>query len=224
MLDDNRGWVGRDTCSILNELNRLQQDIDEIEFTVDLIASTVGKTEAAHIQLLNLIKEVIVVQSAMSTKVDTILSYLEPSQIPVGFTVTETVLSKEKLMAKAKATVDLQILDDGKGVLFTLTPVNAAGGSVPLPTGTVVVATSSAPATLTVAADPGDPTATPPRAADTTGLVFLGSVVKPVVDATGVTVGFSDTLATGTITATSAPVDIVADNSAVGFTVTEAAL
>jgi hypothetical protein len=144
---------------------------------------------------------------------------------PVGFRITETALStskpedevtftdnfgpnfmKEDVMP---ANVDLQILDDGKGVLFTLQPVNKAGNPEPLPPGDVVTATSSAPASLAVAPNPGD----------TTGLVFLGTVPQPPVDATGIVVTFS--AAFGSTAAN--PIDVVADNSPVGFTITESA-
>jgi hypothetical protein len=84
----------------------------------------------------------------------------------------------------------------------------------------VVTPTSSAPASLAVAADPGDPNANPPRLPDTTGLVFLGTVPQPVVDAVGVVVTFS--AAFGSTAAN--PVDVTADNSPVGFAITESAL
>lgn len=132
------------------------------------------------------------------------------------------------------AIVDLTILDDGKGVLFALTPKNKGGGTVPLPSGTPpITAVSSAPASLTNAVpDPGDPTLTPPRPPDTTGLVFLSTVPQPPVDATGITMTFSTTLPNGTALTgttgasgnTGAPaIDVIADNSPVGFSVTETA-
>ena len=146
---------------------------------------------------------------------------------PVGFDVNINLLSPQggtKMAGAAKATVDLQILDDGKGVLFTLTPVNAAGATVALPAGVTVTPTSSAPGSLAVAQDPGDPNANPPRPPDTTGLVFLGTVPQPPVDATGIVVTFSATLPSGTvISAAAAPVDVVTDSSPVGFSITETA-
>jgi hypothetical protein len=143
---------------------------------------------------------------------------------PVGFRITETALNRtgDKIMAPiSKATTDLQILDDGKGVLYTLTPVNKAGASEPLPSGTVITASSSAPASLANAIpDPGDPTANPPRPPDTTGLVFLATVPQPPVDATDAVMTFSAPFGS-----TAAPgVDVTADNSPVGFTITETAL
>jgi hypothetical protein len=120
---------------------------------------------------------------------------------PVGFKINEQALGGN--MAKLKATVDLQILDDGKGVLFTLQPVNANGNPVPLPAGDMVSASSSATASLTVVPNPGD----------TTGLVFLGTVPQPPVDATDIAVTFSATN----------PIDVVADDSPAGFTITETA-
>ena len=132
---------------------------------------------------------------------------------PEGFRITETALGGGSM-----ATVDFQILDDGKGVLFTLQPINRADSPEPLPAGDVVTGTSSAPASLTnPAPDPGDPTATPPRPPDTTGLVFLSTVPQPPVDATGIVVTF--TAAFGSTAAN--PIDVVADNSPVGFTISE---
>jgi hypothetical protein len=72
--------------------------------------------------------------------------------------------------------------------------------------------------------DPGDPTANPPRLPDTTGLVFLSTVPQPPVDATGIVVTFSDTLTNGSVISTAAdPIDVTADDSPVGFTITESA-
>lgn len=123
-----------------------------------------------------------------------------------------------------KAAVDLAILDDGKGVLYTLTPVNVAKQPVPLPPGVIVTPASSAPASLVVAPDPGDPTANPPRPADTSGLVFLGTVPQPPVDATGVVASFSATLPNNVVISASAdPVDVVADSSPAGFSISETA-
>jgi hypothetical protein len=137
---------------------------------------------------------------------------------PASFLITETAIQspKEKKMPAMKATVDLVILDDGKGVLFTLQPVNAAGNPVPLPSGTPAIsASSSAPGSLAVVPNPGD----------TTGLQFLGTVPQPPVDATGIVVTFSVTLPNGTAlsAAPANPIDVTADNSPVGFSITETA-
>jgi hypothetical protein len=146
--------------------------------------------------------------------------------LPAGFKITEKAVIPQggKKMAKAKATVDFVILDDGKGVLFTLQPVNAAGNPVPLPSGSgPITGVSSVPGSLTnPVQDPGDPTANPPRLADTTGLVFLSTVPQPPVDATGIVVTFSDTLTSGAVISTAAnPVDVTADNTPAGFTISE---
>lgn len=151
---------------------------------------------------------------------------------PANFRVTETALQpstgEREIMtpAKLKALIDLQILDDGKGVLFALQPTNAAGNPIPLPAGNTLSGVSSAPASLaSPVPDPGDPTATPPRPADTTGLVFLSTVAKPVVDATGIIVTFTDTQTGGALLTVAAnPIDVDSDNSLVGFTVSETAL
>ena len=148
---------------------------------------------------------------------------------PVGFRIAETALQPNqggKNVAKVKAGVDLKILDDGKGVLFTISGfVNAAGNPVPQPAG-VISGVSSAPASLlNPIPDPGDPNATPPRPPDTTGLVFLSTVAQPVVDADDVIVTFTDNETSGgVITEEANGIDIAVDDSAVGFSVTETAL
>lgn len=145
---------------------------------------------------------------------------------PVGFRVKETALGGNK-MAQLQAGVKLRVLDDGKGVLYTLLPVNAAGNPVPWNVANnPIQAVSSAPATLGNAVpDPGDPNATPPRPADTTGLVFVAPVTQPVVDADNVVMTFSDTLTNGSTISTDAPgVDVAADDSPVGFSISESAL
>jgi hypothetical protein len=147
------------------------------------------------------------------------------NNLPTGFDIKEEALRGET-MAKVGASVDLQILDDGKGVLFTISGfVNKAGNPVSQPAGTIT-GVSSAPASLTSPVpDPGDPTTTPPRLPDTTGLVFLSTVAQPVVDATDVVVTFTDTETSGgTITEAAGGIDIVADDSAVGFSITETSL
>jgi hypothetical protein len=153
---------------------------------------------------------------AVETQILTLLRVVA-GVLPVGFAIHETVVRTEK---EKTMPVDLQILDDGKGVLFTLQPVNAAKMPVPLPAGDTVTATSSAPATLAVAPDPGDPNANPPRPADTTGLVFLGTVPQPPVDATAIVVTFSASFGSSAAN----PIDVTADGSPAGFTITETAL
>jgi hypothetical protein len=141
---------------------------------------------------------------------------------PVGFVIKEQAVQSQgdKSMAAEKAGANLQILDDGKGVLYTLTPVNKQGVAEPLPAGTAITATSSAPASLANAVpDPGDATLNPPRPADTTGLVFLATVPQPPVDAAGVVMTFSAPFGS----TDAAAVDITADSSPVGFTITESA-
>jgi hypothetical protein len=109
--------------------------------------------------------------------------------------------------------MDLQILDDGKGVKFTAEPVNKAGKPVTLPSGIVPVWASSNSAVLTVVADP----------TDSTGLTALGT---PVSDGTGVVASITATLADGTVIkddGSEAPIDVVADTQASGFIIQEAA-
>jgi hypothetical protein len=154
------------------------------------------------------------------------------STMPTGFTVVEKSLDQPKgefkmTPSKATATVDLTTLDDGKGVLYTFTPVNSQGATVTLPAGTPPISGTSSDPAMTVAQDPGDPAATPPRPADTTGLVLLGSIAQPAKDVAGIVVTGSTTLPNGTVLSLACPpVDIVPDpnNPAnpTGFTVVEA--
>ena len=109
--------------------------------------------------------------------------------------------------------MDLQILDDGKGVKFTATPVNKANNPVTLPAGVVPVWTSSNPAVLSVTADPSD----------STGLTALGTAVS---DGTGVVVSLTATLPDNTIIkddGSDAPIDVILDTQASGFIIQEAA-
>jgi hypothetical protein len=141
-----------------------------------------------------------------------------PSSEPTGFRITqELITSKGEIMADARkfSGVDMQILPNGK-VRYTLTVQPA---TATLAAGTAAIAAvSSAPLSLTVAADP----------ADTTGLVFLGAPTVPEVPATAIVTTFSVTLlpAQGgaTISQAADPVDVVADPSQpTGFAVVESA-
>lgn len=176
-----------------------------------------------------------------------IVELLERKSQPDSFSITERGLdqpieipalrtsSGAKHMTtevKNKAGVDLSILDDGKGVLYTLTPVKANPDGTttpePLPAGTSPIVGTPSDPVLNVAQDPGDPSATPPRPADTTGLVFLGSIATPK-DVAGVVVTFKCTLPNGNVISTDAPpVDVVPDpnnpNNPTGFTIAEAAV
>jgi hypothetical protein len=192
--------------------------------------------ESDEHQIVGLLQQLLIVEQQRLAVEQQLLALLRAQYAPVGFRITETALPPSKHgkteeyeetyrgeanMTIRKAGVDLQILDDGKGVLFTLVPVNHAGAAEPLPAGDVVTGVSSAPASLAnPVPDPGDPSATPPRPADTTGLVFLSTVVTPVVDATDIVVTFSAPF--GSTAAN--PVDVVSDNSPVGFTISESAL
>jgi len=173
-------------------------------------------------RIANSLAQLVLIEGERRDIENQLLDFLRTqAALPTGFVIKETaVLAKGDNMTLAKAGVDLQILDDGKGVLYTLTPVNKAGNPEPLPAGVVVGASSSAPASLANAVqDPGDPTANPPRPADTTGLVFLATVPQPPVDAVGIVMTFSAPF--GSTAAN--PVDVTADNSPVGFTITETA-
>lgn len=124
------------------------------------------------------------------------------------------------------ATADLEIIDSGKGVLFTLTPTKG-GVNTTLPSGTPAAVPASSDPALSLAADPGDPNATPPRPADTTNLVFLGSIAQPPKDVAGIVATFNYTFPDGnTLVATAPAVDIVApvNNDPDGFTIQEAAV
>lgn len=159
---------------------------------------------------------------------------------PTGFKVRERSLGgptppltpnteKENFMDKAtklKAGVDLQIVDNGKGVLYTLVP-QKAGQPISLPTGTAPASISvSDPAALNVVPDPGDPNATPPRPADTTNLVFLGTLPTPPKDEDDVVATFNYTFPDGaTLSAVAKGVDIVpAENDPDSFVIQESGL
>ena len=231
----NEGWVGREFSNGHGVLRQIRQDLAVIESAV---TATQGLSQDDHDLVQKIYALQLKQQAALASLVDniiTILSYLTPN--PVGFNVAETTLPsqtesqlKGETMSpqKLRAGVDLTVLDDGKGVLFTLTPVNSQGATVPLPAGSGPVAGASSDPAMTVAQDPGDPAATPPRPADTTGLVFLGSIVQPPKDVAGIVVTFTDTLTNGTVISTKAArVDIVPDpnnpNNPSGFTVAESA-
>lgn len=197
--------------------------------------ATLARVEKRQLQQDDVLNELADIDEDSEKLLKRIAHVLIPGD-PVGFRIEMTVLApttispRRGVMTLAKDTaVDLQILDDGKGVLYTLTPVNAAGAAVPLPAGSQpIVPTSSDPA-LTLAQDPGDPTANPPRLADTTGLVFLGSIAQPAKDVVGVVATFTDTLENGTTISTAAlAVDIVPDpnnpNNPTGFTIAESAV
>lgn len=230
--ETNAGWIDGEFGYIRQELSSLEQSMAEIVYNVNAIAM-VSKPDHDLLQKVYALQ--LKQQSEIANliaNVSTILSYV--ARMPVGFNVAETAIqsqNKGETMSpqKQRAIVDLTVLDDGKGVLFTLTPVNSAGSAVPLPSGSGPVAGASSDPAMTVAQDPGDPAAVPPRAADTTGLVFLGSIVQPPKDVAGIVVTFSDTLTNGTIISTPAPaVDIVPDpnnpKNPSGFTVQEAAV
>lgn len=107
--------------------------------------------------------------------------------------------------------MDLQINDDGKGIVFTATPTKN-GQPVALRPGQVPTWTLSQAGVLNLAVDP-------------TGLIATGTLPTPPVDGTGYTATISLTLADNTVvTDTSAPFDIVQDPDNVdSFTIQEAA-
>ena len=213
----NGSWLNEAEMQILRDCQAMLPRVKEIERQITLVQ----QAESGY-------------YTALAKRLDKILAAIElllepPQETPVAFDVTETAIGENKMALPKKAataTADLVILDDGKGVLYTLQPINKAGIAVPLPSGSgPITAVSSAPASLANAVqDPGDPTANPPRPPDTTGLVFLATVPQPPVDATGVVMTFSDTLTNGSVISTAANgVDVTPDNSPAGFTITETA-
>jgi hypothetical protein len=147
---------------------------------------------------------------------------------PTGFKVTEAVLNQKGDITMSKPTghsVGIELLPNGH-VLFTFTPT-PAGSTLPANTPLPLQFTSSDPA-LSVAQDPGDPNATPPRPLDTTGLVALGTPNLPAGSAgvKGIIVTGQTTLpgASAPISGSNAdnPVNVdPAPNLPTGFAVTE---
>jgi hypothetical protein len=144
------------------------------------------------------------IQSALtqqSETLQTILGFLQPPR-PVALEIT---FEGESIMAKRKATVDFQLLDNGTATA-TLTPVDAAGNPTTMPAGATVPAwTSSSPGiAITAAADGMSATLTP------TGL------------GTGIIISANSTLSDGvtTLTGSGNPIDVVA-GSASAFAIAE---
>jgi hypothetical protein len=148
-----------------------------------------------------------------------ILEQVGPN-LPTGFDVRETKIKtgEQTIMKALKATVDLQILENGQ-VRYTLTPVDANGNPTALPAGTPPVSAVSSDPDLSLAID---------TANDTTGLglVWLGTAGK--LAATGIVVTFSTTLpgASSPISTAADPVDVVPAplGSPTGFVVAESAV
>jgi hypothetical protein len=94
--------------------------------------------------------------------------------------------------------VDLQIKDDGKGIVFTAVPTKN-GNPVTLQPGQVPTWTLSQVGILNLAVD-------------STGLIATGTLPAPPIDGTAFTATISLTLADNTVVSnTSAPFDIVQD-------------
>lgn len=126
---------------------------------------------------------------------------------------------RRNTMAKAvKATVDLEIVDNGKGVRYTLTPVDSLGNPVNLPAGTPPVTgvvtdnTGAASTLLALSVDPADTSGF--------GLIQIGTPSGAL--GTGIVATFSTTLpgATSPISQAADPVDVIA-GPAGGFLVQE---
>ena len=153
-----------------------------------------------------------------------------------------------KAKAVVQADADLKIVDNGKGVLFTVqlqlssfpgygitvnqwfvspfTFWQKGGQPIGLPPNTPPAVINVSSPALTVVPDPGDPSATPPRPADTTGLVFLGTITQPPQDVDGVVATFAYTFPDGVqLTATADPVDITpSETDPDSFVIQESAL
>jgi hypothetical protein len=128
---------------------------------------------------------------------------------PNGFSIKETAIGETMSMSK-KLGVDLQLLDDGKGVRYVLTPTKN-GTPVSLPDGTpapamsVVDSSGAASSAFSLA----------PTAGDTTNLSFDGTLATPPVDGTGIVAKFVYTFPDGDVLEGDAPaVDIVPDPKA----------
>ena len=125
--------------------------------------------------------------------------------------VRPTLNGFEIFPQRIEDNVDLQIKDDGKGIVFTAVPTKN-GNPVTLQPGQVPTWTLSQVGILNLAID-------------STGLIATGTLPAPPIDGTAFTATISLTLADNTVvTSTSAPFDIVQDADDVdSFTIQEAA-
>ena len=138
---------------------------------------------------------------AQNQTLQTLLAILQPpSPVILKITFKENIV-----MAKQKATVDFQLLDNGTATA-TLTPVDAAGNPTSMPTGaSTPVWTSSNPAIIIAPAADG-----------------MSATLTPTGLATGVVITATATLADGTTTLTGSgnPIDVVA-GAATAFAISE---
>lgn len=140
----------------------------------------------------------------------TILDYLQPPSA-VAFEIT---YEGETIMAKRKATVDFQLLDNGTAKA-TLTPIDAAGNPTSMPA--LQAGQAGAPGASVPAWTSSNPAITVAAAAD-----GLSATLTPTSLATGVIITATATLADGVtvLTGSGNPIDVVA-GTATAFAIAE---
>ena len=135
-------------------------------------------------------------------------------------TTTSNLQGENNMSPVLKAGTDLQILDNGKGVLYTVQP-EKAGSPIALPPNTPPAAIS-----VTVGGSPSTALTVVPTPGDTTGLSFTGSIAQPPQDVDTVVAAFAYTFPDGVqLTATADPVDITpSETDPDSFVIQESAL
>jgi hypothetical protein len=145
-----------------------------------------------------------------SETLQTILGFLQPPSA-VAFEIT---YEGQTIMAKRKATVDFQLLDNGTATA-TLTPVDAAGNPTSMPA--LQAGQAGAPGASVPAWTSSNPAITVAAAAD-----GLSATLTPTSLATGVIITATATLADGVtvLTGSGNPIDVVA-GTATAFAIAE---
>jgi hypothetical protein len=194
---------------------------------IDLISAAFDRANGIIVKKLNHIEEDVEENSkAISSIQDRVNQLPTLDEIktlfgfpgdPVAFVVnTQLATLKENEMASTrKATVDLQILENGT-VKYTATPVDANQQPTTLPSGTPPLTWASSDPDLVLTSDP----------ADTSGFNLSQIGTAGTTAAAGIVATCSTTLpgASSPITGAAAPVDVVPapPGSPVGFVVAEA--
>ena len=175
------------TSSLIGAINSLVRAISAN--TAAINANTAAETDLAA--------AVITMMPSLTSLTNAISRLSDPTE----FVVTITKIEGDKSMnTKAvKADADLQIVDNGKGVLYTLTP-QKGGQNVPLPPNTPPAVISVNNPALDVEPTPGD----------NTGLSFTGSIAQPPQDVSGIVATFTYTFPDGVqVIAQASAIDIV---------------
>ena len=204
----------------LNEWKQIQKIAEELKRIAD-IQALAANTAIRQASALEKISDTLVF----------INIGIERLSDPTGFQVNERSLDRpspkstsnlkgENTMAPLKAGTDLQIVDNGKGVLYTVQP-QKAGAPIALPPNT-----PPAVINVTVGGSPSTALTVVPTPGDTTGLSFTGSIAQPPQDVDAVVAAFAYTFPDGVqLTATADPVDITpSETDPDSFVIQESAL